>query len=124
MKSGYPREIGSTQYRNLMKSCQYEIFDSLYNMLMPMSMLIPFNKTFIYLLSYYFFYPKYVLLRLLKFLFVKQTLNFLSVIISYFICHWNCQLNFRNFENLFRPSFSLSVIKYFHFLCYSNIITN
>ena len=29
------REIWWKQKRNLMKSCQYEIFDSLYNMLMP-----------------------------------------------------------------------------------------
>ena len=55
-----------------------------------------------------------------SFLLVKRTLNFLSVIISYFICHWNCQLNFRNFKNLFRPSFSesyqyISFIKYFFF---------
>ena len=71
----------------------------------------PFNKTFISLLLYYF-YPKYVMLRLLKFLFIKRTLYFLSVIISYFICHWNCQLNFRNFENLFRPYLSVSFINY------------
>ena len=81
----------------------------------------PLNKTFISLLSYYFFYPKYVLLRLLKFLFVKRTLKFLSVIISYFICHWNRQLNFRNCKNLYSPSLSVSFIKYFIFLCYSNM---
>ena len=61
------------------------------------------------------FYSKYVLLRLLKFLFIKQILNFLSVIISYFICHWNGQLNFGNCKNLFRPSLSVSFIKYFLF---------
>ena len=76
----------------------------------------PFNKIFISLLCYYFFYSKYLLLRLLKFLFVKRTLNFLSVIISYFICHWNCQFNFRNFENLFRQSFSVFFIKIFALL--------
>ena len=62
-----------------------------------------------------FLYPKYVLLRILKFLLVKQTLNFLSVIISYFVCHWNCQLNFWNFRNLFRPPLSVSLIKHIFF---------
>ena len=41
----------------------------------------------------------------------SATLNFLSVIISNFICHWNSELNFRNFENLFRLSLSVSIIK-------------
>ena len=82
----------------------------------------PFNKTFISMLLYYLFYPKYVLLRLLKFLFIKRTMNFLSVIISYFI--WNGQLNFINFENLFHPSLSVSFIKCVLFLGYSKIITN
>ena len=80
-----------------------------------------FNKIFISLLLYYFFYPKNVFLHLLKFLFLKQSLNFLSVIISYFICHWNGQLNFGNLKNLFRPSLSVSFIKCFLFLCYSTI---
>ena len=75
----------------------------------------PFDKALISFLLYYFFYPKYVLLRLLKFLFIKRTLNFLSVITSYFICHWNVQLNFRNCKNLFRPSLSVSFIKCFLF---------
>ena len=69
-----------------------------------------FNKALISLLLYNFFYLKYVLLHLLNFLFIKGTLNFLSVIISYFICHWNGQLNFWNFEDLFRPSLSVSFI--------------
>ena len=84
----------------------------------------PFNKTFISLLLYYFFYPKYVLLSLLKFLFIKGTLYFLSVIISYFICHSDCQLNIINFINFFRSSLSVAFIKRFLFLCYFNIITN
>ena len=54
--------------------------------------------------------------RLLKFLFIKRTLNFLSVIISYFICHWNGQLNHRNLKNLFRPRFSVTFIKQIFFL--------
>ena len=70
------------------------------------------------------FYPKYFLLRLLKFLFIKRILNFVSVIISYFICHWNGQLHFGNCKNLFRSSLSVSFIKCFLFLCYSNMITN
>ena len=70
----------------------------------------PFNRTFISLLLYYLFYPKYVLLRLLKFLFVKRSLYFLSVIISYFKCHWNGQLNFRNckISSVHRRVYSLS----------------
>ena len=73
-----------------------------------------FNKTFVSLLPYHFSYPKYVL-RLLKFFFIKRTLYFLSVVISYFIYHWNRQLNFRNCKNLFRPSLSVSFIKIFFF---------
>ena len=84
----------------------------------------PFDKDLISLLLYYFFNPKYVLLRLLKFLFIKRAMNFLSVIISYFICRWNGQLNFRNCKNLFRPSLSVSFIKCFPFLCYSIMFTN
>ena len=80
----------------------------------------PFNKTFISLLLYYIVYPKYVLRRLLTFLFVKRSLYFLTVIISYFICHWNGQLNFSNYGNLFCPCLSVSFIKCFLFLCYSN----
>ena len=49
----------------------------------------------------------YFLWRLLEIFFIKRTLNFLTVIISYFICHWNCQLNFLYFKFLFRPFFSL-----------------
>ena len=75
----------------------------------------PFNKALISLLLYYICYYKYVLLRLLKFLFVKRTLNFISVIISYFICHCNCQLNLRNFKNFFRPSLGVSFIKCYLF---------
>ena len=41
-----------------------------------------------------------------------------------FLCHWNGQLNFRNCKNLFRSSLSVSLIKCFLFLCYSNMITN
>ena len=55
------------------------------------------------------------MLRLLKFLFIKRTLNFLSFIISYFICHWNDQINCWHFKNLFRPSLSVSFIKCFLF---------
>ena len=84
----------------------------------------PFNKRLLLPCCLLFFYPKYVLLRLLKVLFIKRTLNFLSVIISYLICHWNVHLNFRNFENLFRSSLSVSFIKCFLFLCYSNMIAN
>ena len=84
----------------------------------------PFDKALISFLLCFFFYPKYVLLRLLKFLFIKRTLNFLSIINSYFVCHWNGQFNFRNFKNLFRPSLSVSFIKCFLFLCDSNMITN
>ena len=81
-------------------------------------------KTFISLFLYYFFYRKYVLPSLLKVLLIKRTLYFLSVIISYFICHWKRQFNCRNFKNLFRPSLSVSFIKCFLFLCYFNVITN
>ena len=84
----------------------------------------PFNSSFTAFLLYYFFYPKYVLLRFLKLLFRKRTFNFLSVIISYFIFHWHVQLNFWNFANLFRLSLNVSFIKWFCFLCYSNMITN
>ena len=84
----------------------------------------PFKEALISLLLYYFFNPKYVLVRLLKFLFVKRTLNFLSVITSYFVYHWYNELNFRNCKNLFRSSLSVSFIECFLFLRYSNIITN
>ena len=55
------------------------------------------------------------MLRLLKFLFIKRTLNFFFVIISYFVYHWNGQLNFRKCKNLFRPYLSVSFIKCFLF---------
>ena len=108
----------------------YELW--LYNLLMsfikprvkPIIIAQPFNKALISLLLYNLFYPKYVLLRLLKFLFIKRTLNFLSVKISYFICYWNGQLNLRNCKNLFRPSLSLPFINCFPFHCYSNMIIN
>ena len=79
--------------------------------------------TFVSLSLYYLFNSKCALRRLLKFLFIKGTLNFRSVIISYFICHWNGQLNYLNFENLFRLPLSVNFIKHIFFLSYSNIIT-
>ena len=58
--------------------------------------------------------------RLFEFLFIKRTLNFLSIIIGYVICHWNCQLIFWNFKNLFRPPFSVSLIKRFFSLLFEH----
>ena len=52
----------------------------------------------------------------------KRTWYFLSVTISYFLCHRNCQLNFTKFNNFFRPYLSVFFITCFLFLCYSNII--
>ena len=74
--------------------------------------------------SIFFFYPKYVLLRLLKFLFIKRTLNFLSVIIGYFICHWNGQLNFRNCKKPLPSLFECTLYQMFSFSYYSIMITN
>ena len=51
----------------------------------------------------------------LEFLFIKRTLNFLSVIISYFIFHWNGQLNLRNFKNLFGSPLSVTFMKQIFF---------
>ena len=76
------------------------------------------------LVSLVLFDSECILRRLLQLLFIKRFLCFLSIITSYFICHWNCQLNLRNFKNLFRPSLRVTFIKCFRFLCYSNIITN
>ena len=67
---------------------QFVNFFVVYPRVKPIIMTQPLNETFTALLLYYFVYPKYVLLRLLKFLLIKRTLNYLFVIISYFICDW------------------------------------
>ena len=87
---------------------------------------LPFHKTVISLLLYFnFFYPKYILLCLLKFLFVKRTLYFhLVIIISYFACHWNSQLNFGNCKKTLASIFECILYQMLSFLCYSYTINN
>jgi len=43
-----------------------------------------------------FFNPVNFLVRLLQFLLIKRTLNFIVIIIVYFIRRWVCVLNFRH----------------------------
>ena len=59
----------------------------------------------------YFFYPKFLLISLLQFFFIKCSNNFFTIEIINNICPWNYIFNFFNYKNLFRTICYISFSK-------------
>ena len=73
----------------------------------------------------HFFYPKFCLIYILLFFFVKLSDNFFTVKMTNNICPRHSIFNFFNYKNFFRPIWNVSLCKkffYFDILTWSSIL--
>ena len=85
---------------------------------------IPFDIYFITFFLNYFFYPKFCLICLLQFFYLKCFNNYFSIKVFYYICWWNSLFNFFNHKNFARPSWGIVFYKNVFIFWYSYVITN